>query len=305
MQTRPVIPDDLRQSVIAVPPLARDAQLRFCRTENERIVRHIESGNVSTLLYGGNANFYHIALSELEEILSGLREIAGEETLVIPSVGPAYGMMMDQADIVKDFDFPTVMILPQQGLTTSQGVETGIRKFAEKVGNPVVLYIKFDGFIDPEGAQRLVDDGLVSFIKYAIVRENTMADPYLKELINLVDPSIIVSGMGEQPVIEHLRDFSITGFTSGCVCVRPDLSAAALTACQSGDWYRAEEIKRIFFPLEDLRNAINPVRVLHEAVSLAGIGETGPHLPLLSSISDSERESVKNAATELLNTREN
>jgi len=301
MQTRIVTPDDLRRSVIAVPPLARDNQRKFSRAENEKIIRHIEQGNVSILLYGGNANFYHIALSEFEEILSGLREIAGEETLVIPSVGPAYGMMMDQADIVKDFDFPTVMILPQQGLTTSRGVETGIRKFAEKVGKPVVLYIKFDGFIDPEGAQRLVDDGIVSFIKYAIVRDDPLDDPYLKELINLVDPSIIVSGMGEQPAIEHLRDFQITGFTSGCVCVRPDLSAEMLTACQSGDWARAEEIKRIFAPLEDLRNAINPIRVLHEAVSLAGIGETGPHLPLLSPISDSERELVKNAATELLN----
>ncbi len=301
MQTRSVTPDDLRRSVIAVPPLARDAQMKFSRPENEKIIRHIEQGNVSTLLYGGNANFYHIALSEFEDILSGLREIAGEETLVIPSVGPAYGMMMDQADIVKDFDFPTVMILPQQGLTTSQGVETGIRNFAGKIGKPVVLYIKFDGFIDPEGAQRLVNDGFVSFIKYAIVRDDPMDDPYLKELINLVDPSIIVSGMGEQPVIEHLRDFAITGFTSGCVCVRPDLSAEVLSACQSGDWARAEEIKLIFAPLEDLRNAVNPVRVLHEAVSLAGIGETGPHLPLLSSISGSEQESVKNAATELLN----
>ncbi len=302
MQTRPVTSADLRRSVIAVPPLARDSELKFSCTENKKIIHHIEQGNVSTLLYGGNANFYHIALSELEKILSGLSDSAGEESLVIPSVGPAYGMMMDQADVVTQFDFPTVMILPQQGLTTSQGVETGIRKFAEKIGKPVVLYIKFDGFIDPAGAKQLVDDGLVSFIKYAIVREDTMEDPYLKELINLVDPSIIVSGMGEQPAIEHLRDFGITGFTSGCVCLRPKLSSEMLTACQAGDWNRAEEIKQVFSPLEDLRNAINPVRVLHEAIALAGIGETGPHLPLLSSISDSERDLVEVAARELLKT---
>ena len=180
-----------------------------------------------------------------------------------------------------------MMILPNQGLTTSEGVKTGIRNFAGKIGKPVVLYIKFDGFIDPKDAKELVDEGIVSWIKYAIVREDTMNDPYLSELIDLVDPSIIVSGMGEQPAIEHLRDFSITGFTSGCVCVRPDLSAG--------------EIKQTFFPLEDLRNEINPIRVLHEAVSSVGIGKTGPHLPLLGPITDSERESVKNTAIELLN----
>ena len=300
MQTRPVTPDDLRRSVIAVPPLARDEELKFRRVENQKIIDHLEQGNVTTLLYGGNANFYHIALSEYEEILGGLSDIAGEETLVIPSVGPAYGTMMDQAEVFRQFDFPTVMVLPQQALTTPNGVETGLRKFAGKAGKPIVLYIKFDGFLDPENVRRLVDDGLVSWIKYAIVREDTMNDPYLGELLDLVDPSIIVSGMGEQPAIEHLRDFSITGFTSGCVCIRPDLSAEMLAACRGGDWERADEIRKMFSPLEDLRNAINPVRVLHEAVSLAGIAQTGPHLPLLSSLSEREAQSVEKAATQLL-----
>ena len=276
MQTRPVTPDDLRQSVIAVPPLARDSALKFCLQENEKIIRHIEKGGVSTLLYGGNANFYHIALSEYESILDGISSAAGGETLVVPAVGPAFGMMMDQAEVLRNFDFPTAMILPQQGLTTLAGVEAGVRAFAEKLGKPVVLYIKFEGFINPDGVKRLVDDGVISWIKYAIVRDDPLNDPYLTELVDLVDPSIIVSGMGEQPVVEHLRDFGITGFTSGCVCIRPDLSAEMLRACQSGDWGRAQEIKQTFFPLEDLRNQINPVRVLHEAVALSGIAETGP-----------------------------
>ena len=99
MQTRPVTPNDLRNSIVAVPPLARDSELKFCNVENEKIIRHIEKGNVSTLLYGGNANFYHIALSEYEEILGGLRDLAGEDTLVIPSVGPAYGMMFSNNSI--------------------------------------------------------------------------------------------------------------------------------------------------------------------------------------------------------------
>lgn len=301
MQTTPVTSADLARSVIAVPPMARDENLKFHRGENEKIIRHIEAGNVTTLLYGGNANFYHIALSEYADVLGQLAEIAAADTLVVPSAGPAFGLMMDQADILKETDYPSVMVLPHQGITTSEGVVTGIRHFAEKLGKPIVLYIKYDDFITVEGARQLVDDGLVSWIKYAIVREDPGVDPFLSELVDRVDPSIIVSGIGEQPVIEHLVDFGITGFTAGCVCLRPELSDQLLKTVQAKDLDRAREIQAIFRPLEDLRNSINPIRVLHEAVRLAGIAETGPPLPLLGGISDAESERVKSAAMELLN----
>ncbi len=301
MQTSPVTPAELRQSVIAVPPLARTAAFKFNSAENQKIVRHIEQGGVRILLYGGNANFYHIRLSEYAEILSGLVDVAGKDTLVIPSVGPAYGLMMDQAEILKDFDFPTVMALPHQGITSYDGVETGLRHFAKAFGKPIVLYIKHDGYLNIENVKRLVDDGLVSFIKYAVVREDTSNDPYLRKLIEVVDPAIIVSGIGEQPVIPHLRDFGLGGFTSGCVCVRPDYSAKMLKAAVAGDWAAAEEIRKKFVGLEDLRNQINPIRVLHDSLALAGIAETGPAVPFLSNLGESDQTRVKAAALALLN----
>ena len=89
MQTRPVTSADLARSVIAVPPMARDKDLKFDRAENEKILRHIEAGNVTTMLYGGNANFYHLAPSEYESVLGQLAEIAAPDTLVIPSAGPS------------------------------------------------------------------------------------------------------------------------------------------------------------------------------------------------------------------------
>ena len=281
--------------------MARDENLAYAAEENTRIIRHIESGGVDILLYGGNANFYHIALSEYADILGSLAEAAAAETLIVPSVGPAYGTMMDQAAALKDFDFPTVMILPMQGLTTSAGVATGIRRFAETYGKPIVLYIKHDGFIDPKDAAALVNDGLVSWIKYAIVREDPLNDPYLSELVEIVDPKLIVSGIGEQPAIVHLRDFGLNGFTAGCVCIRPDLSQKMLEAIVAGDLETAETLRRGFRPLEDLRNEINPVRVLHEAVTLAGIANTGPALPLLSELGAGDRKRVETAAVELLN----
>lgn len=280
--------------------MARDENLVFQREENEKIIRHIEAGGVSTLLYGGNANFYHIALSEYADVIGQLAELAAPETLVIPSAGPAWGLMMDQAEVLRETDYPTVMVLPQQGLTTSEGVVTGLRRFAEKLGKPIVLYIKYDDFITVEGARQLVDDGIISWIKYAIVQPDPAVDPYLAELVEQVDPKLIVSGIGEQPVIEHLVDFGVNGFTAGCVCIRPELSEELREAVRNNDLVRAREIQAIFRPLEDLRNGINPVRVLHEAVRLAGIGDTGPALPLLSGITTEEEAKVKEAALALL-----
>ena len=302
MDTRPITAARLTESVIAVPPLARNAAGEVDREQNQRLVRHLEGGGVTTLLYGGNANFYHLRPSEYEATLTMLSEIAGEGTLIIPAVGPAYGVSMDQAKIARQLPFPTVMVLPHTGLNTPEGVETGFRHFVEAYGKPAVLYIKAEGYITAEGAARLVRDGLVSWIKYAIVRADPAVDPSLSELMEVVDPQLVVSGIGEQPAIEHLRDFRCHGFTSGCVCVAPALSMRMLAALHARDWALAAEIREIFRPLEDLRNAINPVRVLHEAVALAGIAETGEILPLLSPLTGAQREAV-GAAARALKTR--
>jgi dihydrodipicolinate synthase/N-acetylneuraminate lyase len=290
----------LAESVLAVPPLCRNADFSLNEGENRKLIRHIEGGGVRTLLYGGNANFYHVALGEYDRILSFLAEAAGANTLVIPSAGPAFGTSLDQAKVIRNYRFPTVMILPQQGITTSEGVEVGVRRFVDAAGVPALLYIKHDGYIEPENAGRLARDKTISGIKYAAVRAETANDPYLRELIDHVDRRMIISGIGEQPAITHMQEFGLAGFTSGCVCVAPRLSAAMLGAIRKQDWAKAEQVRAIFKPLEDLRNAINPVRVLHEAVRLAGIAQTGPLLPLLSNLAEAQYAPVRAAAEGLL-----
>ncbi|MBL69747.1 MAG: dihydrodipicolinate synthase family protein [Verrucomicrobiales bacterium] len=300
MNTATITPETLSNSVIAVPPLARDADLNVCATENAKIIQHLEAGGIRTLLYGGNAVFYHIALAEYAATLALLQEQAGANTTVVPSVGPAYGTSMDQASVLRDFDFPTVMVLPARDIATPKGCATGIRKFAEAYGKPIVLYIKFEGYLEPEDAQALVDDGVVNWIKYAIVRDDPTQDDYLSKLVNCVDPQIIVSGIGEQPAITHVNGFGVNSFTSGCVCVAPSLSMEMLAALKAGDLETAERIRQTFEPLEDLRNSINPIRVLHTAVAEAGIAETGPILPLLHGVCDNGTAKIAAAAKELL-----
>src|SRR5215207_7710264 len=106
-------PGRLISSVLAVPPLCRNADYSLNPGENRKLIRHIESGGIRTLLYGGNANFYHLPLGEYDQTLAFLSEAAGPETLVIPSAGPAYGLSIDQAKILRKYRFPTVMVLPQ------------------------------------------------------------------------------------------------------------------------------------------------------------------------------------------------
>ena len=290
----------LASSVLAVPPLCRNADLTLNEAENAKLIRHIESGGIRTLLYGGNANFYHVATSELDALLSMIARLAGDDTLVIPSVAPTFGTMMDQAKILRRHKFPTVMVLPLVGSTTSRGVEAGIRKFVDAAGVPALLYIKNDGYIEVEDVVKLAESKTISGIKYAVVRSDTGKDPYLKKLTEHVDQRLIVSGIGEQPAITHVRDFGLAGFTSGVVCVVPRISHDMLKSMRSGDWTAAEKLRATCKPLEDLRNAINPVRVLHEAVRLAGIADTGPMLPLLSNLDEPDHARVRVAAESLL-----
>ncbi|GEP42165.1 dihydrodipicolinate synthase family protein [Brevifollis gellanilyticus] len=301
MKTTPVnAPADLRRSVIAVPPLCRKADLSLDREENAKLVQHMYAGGITTMLYGGNANLYNIAPSEYPALLTMLREISPEDVWMVPSVGPMYGTAMDQAAMLKDHEFPTAMLLPTLFPSKPAGVATAIRKFVEKSGLKAVLYMKDEGYITPELAQSLVNDGLISWIKYAVVKEDPAEDAFLSKLVSLVNPELIVSGIGEQPAIVHLRDFGITGFTAGCVCVQPKLSMDMMHAIHAGDYAKAEEIREVFKPLEDLRNKHSPILVLHHAVALAGIAQTGPALPLMTELPDELLPEIEKAAKELL-----
>ena len=292
--------ETLASSVIAVPPLSRNGDLSLNEEENRSLIQHIEQGGVRTFLYGGNANLYHVSLHQYGPLLSFLQGAHAPESVVIPSLGPAYGTMLEQVKIARQFNFPTCMVLPPPGVFTSSGMATGIRHVAEAFDKPLLLYIKSDPSISVEDVKGLVDDGLVCAIKYAVVRDDPKQDKYLSALIQSVDPSIIISGIGEQPAIVHMRHFNMVSFTSGCVCVAPGLSMAMLKAVQTGDFEKAEAIRRIFSPLEDLRNGIHPVRVLHDAISLAGIARMGPILPLLSNLEADKHAIVKEAAHALL-----
>ena len=127
----------------------------------------------------------------MQAMLDIADEVGDASTLVIPSVGPDYGKLMDQAEICSKLGFRTAMVLPLDFPSTAEGLATGVRNFAHAFGKKVILYVKSDAVYTPEAIAGLVDEGLIVAVKYAVVRDDPAEDEFLSELCSLIDPSII------------------------------------------------------------------------------------------------------------------
>ena len=304
MKTTPVTADDLR-GVFAVPPLCRKAVpgRPFDFAENERLVRHMTSGGLTRLLYGGNAFLYHVTLAEYGELLDWLSDLEG---WVIPSVGPSFGRAIDQASLLRRHRFPAVMALPCSDPRDAAGLAAGMREIAAAAGTSLILYLKSEDGFGPEplagldAVARLVDEGLCVAIKYAVVRKDPGVDPYLGALLERVDGERVVSGIGERPAIVHMNRFGLPGFTTGSGCIAPSLSSALFEACVRRDWDAAEALRALFLPLEDRRDALGPARVLHAATELASLAKAGPIPPFVTALAEDQRAALEPIARELL-----
>ena len=291
MKTNSISPEDLR-GVFAVPPLARrrDAARSLDFAQNDLIVRHIISGGITRLIYGGNAFLYHITLAEYEELLEWLAGLS-DQLWVIPSIGPSYGRAMDQAKLLRKFQVPCAMVLPCSDPSDSAGLERGYREIAEAAGAELIIYLKDErnfGANQESGLNavaRLVDDGVCIGIKYAVVRDDPTRDVYLEALLSRVDRKFVISGIGERPAVVHLRDWKLPGFTTGSGCIAPRLSQMLFAACARQDFDEAETLRSEFISLEDLRDQWGPAKVLHAAIELAGIAQTGEIPPYVSGLS--------------------
>lgn len=300
MNTSPLSIEEFATSVLAVPPLARHADLSLDIPQNQRLIRHIEAGGIRTLLYGGNANLYHCGMQDYAQMLGLLSSAAAPGTRVIPSVGPDFGRMMDQARLLRGSGYRTAMVLPMMGFTSPEGMAEGIRRFVDAAGIPVTLYLKSEQTIDIARIGTLVDEGRILAIKYAVVRQDPANDAYLEALIQRIGTARIVSGMGERPVPVHLTKFGLASFTTGCGCIAPATCMQLLRALQRGDATGAEQIYARFMPLENLRESISLIRVLHDAVSLCGVADMGAQLPLLSPSPADRMGEIKALALALL-----
>ncbi|WP_322103098.1 dihydrodipicolinate synthase family protein [Paraburkholderia sp. J41] len=300
MNVSPIVESEFASTVMAVPPLARRADLSLDVEQNRKLIRHMEAGGLRTLLYGGNANLYHVAASEYRELLDMLADLTAPQTRVIPAIGPDYGKMLDQARVLSQTQYKTAMVLPLAGFTTPAGVEAGLTRISDTAGIPLTLYIKSEDYVDVDTLVRLVERGTLIAIKYAIVRQDPANDPYLRGLLQRVPASKIVSGMGERPALVHVRDFGLAAWTTGSGCIAANAVMALLKAAKEGRAEEAQQLYDAFMPLETLRDDISLIRVLHDAVTLSGIADMGPILPLLSQSPAEALPAIGEAAKALL-----
>ncbi len=294
-----------RHGVIAVPPLCRRVDGALDWDESAKIVAHLKAGGVTRLMYGGNAFLYHITLAEYAELLGWLGGL-DDEFWCIPSAGPSFGRLMDQASLLKKYRFPCVMALPCADPRDAHGIEEGLRRFSAAAEMPLIVYLKeeqnFGGDLMAglDAVARLVRDGICVGIKYAVVRADPSKDAYLDELLKRVDRSHVISGIGERPAIVHLAQFQLAGFTSGSVCVAPAKTQAIFECLDRGDSAGAVPLRELFLPHEDLRDAWGPARVLHASMELGGIAETGAIPPFVSDLTAEQKEKLAPVAKALL-----
>ncbi|MEP7274571.1 MAG: dihydrodipicolinate synthase family protein, partial [Acidobacteriota bacterium] len=223
----------------------------------------------------------------------------------IPSLGPSYGRAVDQALLLRKHSFPCAMMLPSADPRDAAGLERGLREIADLAGMPLVVYLKEENNFGADrdagldAVARLVDSGVCTWIKYAVVRPDPLDDPYLDGLLTRVPRDRVISGIGERPAIVHLRDWKLPGFTTGSGCLAPGLSQKILTECMAGRFDDAERIRETFIPHEDLRDAWGPARVLHHATQLSEVARTGPIPPYVSALTDAQLDQLAPVAAAL------
>jgi dihydrodipicolinate synthase/N-acetylneuraminate lyase len=260
---------------------------------NAAIIRHIEAGGVNILLYGGNANLYHFGLEDYRAAMEAIKDAASPATHVITSIGPDFGKAMAQAIVARDLGFRNVMVLPTAFPADPKGVANGVRRLAHAFGSGLVLYLKRENYVDPDDLASLIAEGAVTFVKYAIERTDPTQDTYLDAVLSAVGAAHVASGMGETPIHDHLGRRALTTYTSGAVCIAPTAASKLLELYKSGRSAEALELSHPFLEFEKIRARLGGIQVLHDGVSLSGIANAGPLMPMVSNLDAQSQAAVQ------------
>ena len=285
-------PADYARSVVAVPPIALTRDGDVAASANRAIMQHIASGGIATALYGGNANIYHFGAKLFRQSIDVLFDNCPADLRILFSAGPDFGKAMDQADDIKSAGVRNVMLLPMAFPADPRGVAEGVRRLSGKLGFGIVLYVKRDNYVDPDALGRLIEDGAVSFVKYAVERSDPSQDSYLDRLVAAAGAERVASGMGETPIHDHIGARRLSTFTSGAVCIAPAASNELLALYRAGDFAQAKALSQPFLAFEKSRAKLGGTSVLHDGIGIAGIADCGPLTPLVSNLDESERQII-------------
>jgi dihydrodipicolinate synthase/N-acetylneuraminate lyase len=285
MKTTDVTPVDLLRCPLALPPMARTTDGEIAVAEQAKILDWLRSGGITTFLYGGCANFFNASVRQYAATLDVIESLAQSDDWVIPTIGPDFGKALDQAEILKGRDFPSAMLLPLAPVTAA-GVATGLRRLSDTIGKPLMVFFKSPDYVRAADLAAMIRDGVLCCVEYGIGGSTDVAEPFLADLLDRTgNCDAIIDGAGERTITIHAR-FGIKGYTSGSGVLAPHLTMALLDALKRDDLAEAARLREFFLELEGLRQAHAPIPVLHDAVRLAGIADTGPIGPFFSNTTD-------------------
>lgn len=286
-------PADYARSVVAVPPIALAADGSVAVEANRAMMRHIADGGITTLLYGGNANLYHFGAEMFREALDVLFGNCPDGARILFSIGPDFGKAMDQAGDVLRAGVNNIMLLPMAFPADPKGVAEGVRRIADRLGFGIVLYVKRENYVAADDLARLVEDGFVRFVKYAVERNAPAQDAYLDGLIAAIGTERIASGMGETPIEDHIGRRRLASYTSGAVCIAPAAANELLQLYRAGRRDEALELSQPFLAFEQARARLGGIPLLHDAMTLSGIADCGALMPLLSNLTAAGKAEIK------------
>lgn len=300
MSQSTIAPAEYAGSVVAVPPIALTADGDVTEAANAKLMAHIAEGGISTLLYGGNANLYHFNRRQFLAALDALFGACPATARILFSIGPAFGQATDQLDEIHRVGCRNVMLLPTAFPSDPAGVAAGVRRIADRLGFGLVLYIKRENYIDPEALARLVEEGSINFVKYAVEREDASQDRYLDLILQAVGPKMVASGMGETPIADHIGRRGMATFTSGAVCIAPATCNELLRLYRAGEHDEADRQNEPFLRFERLRMRHGGIQLLHDAVGMADLGNFGPMLPMMTNLPPAARDEVAAVVAEIV-----
>lgn len=229
----------------------------------------------------GTGLVYDATLAEYEAVVGTWMEEVGEEVLVVPGIGPGYGRALEMGHIARSLGVAGVMIMPVVGPASAGGVEQGMRRIAEQVGLPAVLYQRRLDLMPVEQVVRLCRLDEVVGLKYAV--DDTAA--FEKIAAQAGRDAAMLCGMAEDPCIDYLERGAL-GFSSGMANFAPRMSLALLAAFRRGDLTEARRLRELMVPFEDLRGesrARYSGSALHAAMEVAGLAG-GPVIPFAEDV---------------------
>ncbi|MSR84046.1 MAG: dihydrodipicolinate synthase family protein [Candidatus Latescibacteria bacterium] len=254
--------------VVAITPRLPDLSLDLEGVR--RNARHLWDHGVQVAMPEcGTGLVYDATLAEYEAVVGTWMEEVGEALLVVPGIGPGYGRALEMGHIARSLGVPGVMIMPVVGPASAAGVEEGMRRIAEQVALPTVLYQRRLDLMPVDQVVRLCRLDEVVGLKYAV--NDTAA--FATIAAQASQDAAMLCGMAEEPCLDYLERGAL-GFSSGMANFVPRMSLALLRAFQQGNSAEARRLRDLMVPFEDLRGergARYSGSALHAAMEVADL----------------------------------